>query len=186
MNSMAYRNTMASTIRCQGVGYAKIHSVTDQASINPAKLVAFRAAKGWSIKRLVREAGVDYSSYWRLEKGQALNPRIETIQRVARALGVVVEELILRPGEAAMPPALVRTPGAVRGIVSADEAAPTPGPEASLLAEVALPLLAGEMTGEELAYLRDFARRVRARRAASSGGADVAGGGDPARGGDAR
>lgn len=96
---MAYRNTMASAILCQETGYGKLHSVMERLSVDRAKLVAFRTAKGWSIRKLVQKAGVDYSSYWRLEKGQAHNPRIETIQKVARALEVTVEELTVIEGE---------------------------------------------------------------------------------------
>lgn len=74
--------------------YGRIHSVTtEQATIDREKLIALREAKGWSIKRLADTAEVDYSSYWRLEKGRAFNPRHETVARLARALGVSTEDL---------------------------------------------------------------------------------------------
>jgi transcriptional regulator with XRE-family HTH domain len=85
---------MANATQCQAAVYGKIHNVpAGSGSVDRARLVALRTARGWSINRLVREAGVDYSSYWRIEKGKAVNPRHETVQRLARALGVRTEDL---------------------------------------------------------------------------------------------
>lgn len=117
-------------------------------------------------------------------------PRLEMQRKLAAYFGVPLEEveaLLPDAGGAAQTPtgAILHTPDAVRGILPGDEAAPSaPGTQA-LLAEVALPLLLGDVTPEEMAYLADFARRVRARRAASAGGQDDAGRGGPAGGGDA-
>ena len=70
-----------------------IAMATEQATVDISRLIALRRAKHWSMKKLAEEAGVDYSSYWRLEKGRALNPRHETIARLARALEVPTEQL---------------------------------------------------------------------------------------------
>jgi hypothetical protein len=73
-------------------------------------------------------------------------------------------------------PAGVRldTAPAVSGSLSHGGAEGAAGTDAGLLAEVALPLLTGDMTAEERAWLESFARRVRERRA-SAGGRDDAG-----------
>lgn len=92
-DTMAYRYIMATAIPCQEGDYGKLHSVAGQLTVDRAKLVALRTAKGWSIRKLVRQADVDYSSYWRLEKGKSHNPRHETIQKVATALDVTAEDL---------------------------------------------------------------------------------------------
>lgn len=95
-----------------------------------------------------------------------------------------VEELVLAsdPHRAASaeshPPSGVHTASAVGGIIPAHGAAVGAGTEAALLAEVALPLLTGDMTAEERAYLEAFVRRVNQRRAQSGGVRD-----EPGRGG---
>jgi hypothetical protein len=78
-------------------------------------------------------------------------------------------------------PAGVRldTAPAVSGSLSHGGAEGAAGTEAAILAEVARPLLTGDMTPEELRYLQDFARRV-TRRLAAAGVRDDAGRGGAA------
>lgn len=85
---------MPSVIRSQAPTYANIHSVTAaQSGLDRGELIRLRKAKRWSMKRLADTAGVDYSAYWRIEKGRARNPRYETVQRLADALAVKPETL---------------------------------------------------------------------------------------------
>lgn len=136
-----------------------------------------------SYGHLATYVGVAPSTISRWVTGESA-PEYRNRLKLAQYLDASIEEIdefFAEPPDSA----LLHPLGAKGGIVSGDEA--TPGTEASLLAEVALPLLAGEMTAVELAYLRDFARRVRARRAASAGGAgDDLGRGDPPGGDGAR
>jgi transcriptional regulator with XRE-family HTH domain len=53
-----------------------------------------RQAKGLSQDRLSKSANVSYNSIIKLETGGITNPTIETLQKIAKALGVSVEELI--------------------------------------------------------------------------------------------
>jgi transcriptional regulator with XRE-family HTH domain len=119
---MAWAYNMASVIDCQAPDYGTIHSVSDQTAIDRARLVALRKARGWSMTKLAKVAGVDYSSYWRIEKGRAHNPRIETIQRLARALDVSVEELVVveAEGSTTQPPPAVAGRGTVDAGFDAD------------------------------------------------------------------
>ena len=53
-----------------------------------------RQAKGLSQDRLSKAADVSYNSIVKLETGGITNPTIETLQKIAKALGVSIEELI--------------------------------------------------------------------------------------------
>lgn len=56
-----------------------------------------RLEKGWSQKRLAEEAGLSQSFIHSIEVGQK-SPTIRSIRKIAKALGVSVEEII-REGE---------------------------------------------------------------------------------------
>lgn len=141
---------MASAIPCQEVGYGRLHSVPDQLRVDGARLLALREARGWSKKRLAKEAGVDYSTYWRIEVGQAQNPRVETIQRVARALDVAVETLI-----AVGAPAVMTTPAKKTVSLIPDDSG-----RKRLIGEVALRLSRGDSTRSVAEWLQRFGERV--------------------------
>lgn len=51
-----------------------------------AKLLRLREAAGLSMQQLGERAGISRQYVWRLEQG-ALQPSLETAQRLARALG---------------------------------------------------------------------------------------------------
>ena len=53
-----------------------------------------RQAKGLSQDRLSKMADVSYNSIIKLETGGITNPTIETLQKIAKALNVSVDELI--------------------------------------------------------------------------------------------
>ncbi|WP_313489030.1 LexA family protein [Stutzerimonas nitrititolerans] len=63
-------------------------------------LTARREEMGWSETELARRAGINQSTVHRILKGEFQNPQINYIERMARALGLdLVEVLGLRVGE---------------------------------------------------------------------------------------
>lgn len=175
---------MASVIGCQARTYATIHSVPEQYAVDRDRLVALREAAGLSKTALAKKAGVDYSSYWRIEQGRAVNPRIETIQRLARALDVPVERLI-----AAEPPPPTRHPdddeaaGAFMHEASAERASLHPEGDATpqlapRLAEAhffGLVSELGTLTESERAAVLPVLREIVSRRRADRGGRGAGG-----------
>lgn len=53
-----------------------------------------RKKKGLSQDKLAREAGVAYNTVVKIESGENKNPTIDTLQSIAKALDVSVDELI--------------------------------------------------------------------------------------------
>jgi len=53
----------------------------------------FRLEKGWSQKKLAEEAGLSQSFIHSVEAGEK-SPTIRSIRKIAKALGVPVEEII--------------------------------------------------------------------------------------------
>ena len=53
-----------------------------------------RTAQGLSQDRLSKLADVSYNLIIKLETGGILNPTIETLQKISKALGVSVDDLI--------------------------------------------------------------------------------------------
>lgn len=156
-------------------------------------LVAYCEGRGW-------RSGRQAAKFLRDAEGREFNPAVvgtwvrgaqlpddENQQRLAEATGERVEriaELVRqtkadRRGRAPEPhrPHDRDTASAVPDTLIPGGASGGVGTEAALLAEVALPLLTGDMTGEERAYLEAFVRRVNQRRAATGGGQ-----GEPGRG----
>ncbi len=54
----------------------------------------FREAKGYSKTGLARMTGLSARCIEHIEYGIALNPKIETLQKIAKVLGVTVDDLI--------------------------------------------------------------------------------------------
>ena len=54
----------------------------------------YRIKKGWSQEKLAREAGVSYQAVIKIERGYIKSPRLETIIKIAQALGVSLDDLI--------------------------------------------------------------------------------------------
>jgi len=57
-------------------------------------LKGYRSKKGWSQEKLAREAGVSYQAVIKIERGYTKSPRLETIIKIAQALGVSLDDLI--------------------------------------------------------------------------------------------
>jgi transcriptional regulator with XRE-family HTH domain len=61
--------------------------------VNGAKLARLRRAKGWSQQRLAVEAGVHAMTVSAAER-EAKEPLLDTVEALARALGVTVDDLL--------------------------------------------------------------------------------------------
>ena len=57
------------------------------------KLRQIREAQGYSLRALADKVGMAYPALFRLESGEA-DPRLSTLRKLAKALGVTVAELI--------------------------------------------------------------------------------------------
>ena len=54
----------------------------------------YRAEKGLSQEQLAQKAGVTYSTLTKLESGVNQNPKVKTLQAVAEALEVTLDDLM--------------------------------------------------------------------------------------------
>ena len=61
---------------------------------DPPKIVALREAKGWNQAELARRSGLSQPTVWSLEHGETGMPKFETLDKVARALGVPREAIL--------------------------------------------------------------------------------------------
>ena len=59
-------------------------------------LVKLRKQKGWSQEKLATESGISYNTLIKLERGGIVNPKIETVIKLADALNVSLDELVGR------------------------------------------------------------------------------------------
>ena len=57
-------------------------------------LVSFRKQKGWSQEKLAVESGISYNTIIKIERGGIKNPKIETVIKLAKALGVSLDDLV--------------------------------------------------------------------------------------------
>jgi len=57
-------------------------------------LKKLRNKKGWSQERLAREAGISYQTLIKIEQDRIKNPKLETLIKLSRALGVSIDRLI--------------------------------------------------------------------------------------------
>ena len=57
-------------------------------------LVKLRKDKGWSQEKLAVESGISYNTIIKIERGGIKNPKIETVIKLASALGVSIDSLI--------------------------------------------------------------------------------------------
>jgi transcriptional regulator with XRE-family HTH domain len=58
------------------------------------KIRRLRTKAGISQEDLARQVGVTTHTIWRLENDPSVNPRLDTLRGVARALGVALAELV--------------------------------------------------------------------------------------------
>ncbi len=57
-------------------------------------LKKLRNKKGWSQEKLAREAGISYNTLIKIERGGIKNPRLETLIKLAKTLGVSLDKLV--------------------------------------------------------------------------------------------
>lgn len=57
-------------------------------------LQKFRKKKGWTREKLAREADVSYHTIIKIERGGIENPKIKTIIKLAKALGISLDKLV--------------------------------------------------------------------------------------------
>ncbi|MCX6356233.1 MAG: helix-turn-helix transcriptional regulator [Candidatus Aureabacteria bacterium] len=57
-------------------------------------MAKFRKQKGWSQEKLAREADISYNTLIKIERQGIVNPKIETVIKLARALSITVDELV--------------------------------------------------------------------------------------------
>lgn len=53
-----------------------------------------RNKKGWSQERLAREADISYQTLIKIEQNRVINPKIQTLIKLAKALGVSLDKLV--------------------------------------------------------------------------------------------
>jgi len=58
------------------------------------KLKKLRNKKGWSQERLAREAGISYQTLIKIEQDRIKSPRLDTLIKLAKALGVSLDRLV--------------------------------------------------------------------------------------------
>jgi len=57
-------------------------------------LVKLRKQKGWSQEKLAVESGISYNTIIKIERGGIKNPKIETVIKLAEALGTNIDKLV--------------------------------------------------------------------------------------------
>lgn len=65
----------------------------------PSKLAHLRAEREFTLEELALRSGLAPETVRRLEKGLIRRPRLQTFHKIARGLGVPVEELLTEPAE---------------------------------------------------------------------------------------
>ena len=57
-------------------------------------LKKLRNKKEWSQEKLAREAGISYQTLIKIEQGRIQNPKLEALIKLAKVLGVSLDELV--------------------------------------------------------------------------------------------
>ena len=57
-------------------------------------LARIRKDKGWSQEKLAQEAQISYNTLIKIERNGIENPKIETVIKLATALGVSIDEMV--------------------------------------------------------------------------------------------
>ena len=57
-------------------------------------LSKIRKQKGWSQEKLAQEAGISYNTLIKIERSGIINPKIETVIKLARALQISIDTLV--------------------------------------------------------------------------------------------
>jgi len=77
----------------QSVYYNGIIMSTNMASIISKNIRRIRKEKGISQDRLSKEADLALNTVVKIETGESPNPTVETLQKIAKALGVSISDL---------------------------------------------------------------------------------------------
>lgn len=67
---------------------------TEKLSVIARNIKQHRRKAGFSQDKLSKLAGVAYNTIVKIESGENLNPTIETLLKIAKALNVSIEELL--------------------------------------------------------------------------------------------
>ena len=59
-------------------------------------LAKLRKEKRWSQERLAQKAGISYNTLIKIERGGIKNPKIETVIKLAEALGVRIDKIVVK------------------------------------------------------------------------------------------
>jgi len=57
-------------------------------------LSKIRKEKGWSQEKLAVESSISYNTIIKIERGGIKNPKIDTVIKLSKALGVTLDELV--------------------------------------------------------------------------------------------
>lgn len=57
-------------------------------------LKKLRKKKSWTQEKLAREAGISFHTLIKIENGRTKNPKIKTLIKLAKALGVSLDKLV--------------------------------------------------------------------------------------------
>lgn len=63
-------------------------------SNNLSNIKKLRNKKSWSQERLAREADISYQTLIKIEQERIKNPKLETLVKLAKALGVSLDKLV--------------------------------------------------------------------------------------------
>jgi transcriptional regulator with XRE-family HTH domain len=69
---------------------------TNMSSGNPylKNLKILRKRKGWTQEKLAQQAGISFHTLIKVERGYIKNPKLETLIKLAKALGVSLDKLV--------------------------------------------------------------------------------------------
>ncbi len=71
-------------------------SMLGMVPLDREKIRELRIAQGWSYAQAAYRAGMTHRQQWQnVEAGRVADPSISTVERMARALGVGVDELLV-------------------------------------------------------------------------------------------
>lgn len=63
-------------------------------SSNLKNIKKLRNKKGWSQEKLARESDISYQTLIKIEQDRIKNPKLQTLIKLAKALGVSLDDLI--------------------------------------------------------------------------------------------
>lgn len=81
--TIIYRNTVSQ------------YSIAVNANMYLTNLIKIRKQKGWSQEKLASEANISYNTLIKIEKNRIKNPKIETVIKLANALEISIDELVV-------------------------------------------------------------------------------------------